>query len=231
MLKVPSSDVRGRVRRAGFVAIAALCATALLAGTASASSIAAKKPKPKPPSSSSLKTIANSLKANENATFSATYNVTTPSVKGPLSFAFAQKSPNFQLIFKEAGVSVTFVKLGSKAYGCEATAAGSFCVAETTSTVSSDLGFFEPGLVLPKIEAMESGATGVVTTSKTFAGQPSTCVSASYGGTKGTYCVTNKGILAYAGASGVSVTLVAYSSSPPASDFQLPAGAKIESAP
>jgi hypothetical protein len=227
MFKVPSSDVRGWVRRAGFVAVTALCATALLAGTASATSVAAKKTKPKPKSSSSLKTIANSLKADENATFSASYNVTTPSVKTPLTFAFAQKPPNFQLIFKEAGVSVTFVKIGSKAYGCEATAAGSFCAAESTSTVSSDLGFFEPNQVLPKIEAMESGATGVVTSSKTFAGQPSKCVSATYAGTKATYCVTDKGILAYAGTASTGVTLTGYSSSPPASDFALPAGAKV----
>ena len=100
--QVPSSDVRGmgearRVRRPR----RALCYR-MLAGTASASSVAAKKPKPKPPSSSSLKTIAQLAEGQRERDLQRHLHVTTPSVKGPLSFAYAQKSPDFRSIFKEA---------------------------------------------------------------------------------------------------------------------------------
>ena len=67
----------------------------------------------------------------------------------------------------------------------------------------------------------------------TFAGQPSTCVTVTVRGHGGKYCVTNHGILSYSGSSNSSsyFELTKYSSSPPASLFSLPAGATTATLP
>lgn len=73
----------------------------------------------------------------------------------------------------------------------------------------------------------------------TFAGQPSTCVSVSVRGRGGKYCVTKQGILSYSGSSNSANSsnssnyfeLTKYSSSPPASLFSLPAGATTATVP
>ena len=68
----------------------------------------------------------------------------------------------------------------------------------------------------------------------TFAGQPSTCVTVTLRGRGGKYCVTKQGILSYAGTSNASSSyfqLTKYSSNPPASLFSLPAGATTATLP
>ena len=68
----------------------------------------------------------------------------------------------------------------------------------------------------------------------TFAGQPSTCVSVSVRGRGGKYCVTKQGILSYSGSASNSSSyfeLTKYSSRPPASLFSLPAGATTATLP
>ena len=67
----------------------------------------------------------------------------------------------------------------------------------------------------------------------TFAGQPSTCVTVTVRGRGGKYCVTNQGILSYSGSSNSSTyfELTKYSSNPPASLFSLPAGATTATLP
>jgi hypothetical protein len=64
-----------------------------------------------------------------------------------------------------------------------------------------------------------------------FAGQSATCATIAAAGKNAKYCVTKQGILAYEGSSASSFTLTSYSSSPPASDFALPAGATVMSIP
>jgi hypothetical protein len=204
------------------------CVTAMLATAASATSVAAKKPKPK--GSSSLKSIASALQKDEKATFSATYTVKATGVNE--TFTFAQKPPDFVLSFAASTGKFEFLQLGTKAYGCTSAGALNICTPETTSVASADLAFFQPGQVFGKVEAAELGAKGYTTFSKTFAGQPSTCVTVKLATSKPTYCVTNTGVFAFSGVGTLEqVTLTGFSASPPASLFALPAGAKIESVP
>ena len=67
--------------------------------------------------------------------------------------------------------------------------------------------------------------------SATFAGQSATCVSVTAQGKAGKYCVTKQGILAYAGTSSGYFELTKFVASPPASLFQLPAGATTVTIP
>jgi hypothetical protein len=73
----------------------------------------------------------------------------------------------------------------------------------------------------------------ITSSSATFAGQPSTCVTVTGHGQGGKYCVTNKGVLAYLGDSSGSgiFQLTSYSSKPPPSLFQLPSGATTQTLP
>ena len=72
----------------------------------------------------------------------------------------------------------------------------------------------------------------VSSSSASFAGQPSTCVTVSVHGKGGRYCVTKQGILSYAGSSSSDYfELTKYSSKPPAGLFTLPAGATTVTLP
>jgi hypothetical protein len=73
----------------------------------------------------------------------------------------------------------------------------------------------------------------VSSSTATFAGQPSTCVTVTVRGHGGKYCVTKQGILSYSGSSNSSsyFQLTKYSSNPPASLFSLPAGATTATLP
>ena len=229
MRTVPPLRVRGWARRSGFVVVAALCVTGMLATAVSATSVAAKKPKPKG-SSSSIKNIASALQKEEKATFSATYTVKASKVNA--TFTYAQKPPDYVLSFAEGAGKFEFIELGTKSYGCTATAGVNVCAPESTSVASEDLGFFQPGKLLPEVEAYESGVKGYTSFTKTFAGQASKCVTVDLTSTKPTYCVTNSGFFAYASDGTLEqVTLTGFSGSPPSSLFALPAGAKITSVP
>jgi hypothetical protein len=197
----------------------------MLAATASAASVATKKPTPKG-GSSSLTNIAKSLKAEKKATFSVTYAFAADGVKS--TFTYAHKPPDFRFAFSSKSASVIVVQIGKTVYGCESAAGHTFCTKETSSaSYVSELDYFDPGAVLSKIDALESGATGATSFTKKFAGQESNCFSATYSGEKVTYCVTNKGILAEALTNGGGVVLTGYSAKAPASDFTLPKGSTI----
>ena len=70
---------------------------------------------------------------------------------------------------------------------------------------------------------------------QTFAGQASKCVNWAYQGQSAKYCVTNSGILAFAGGARTSgagsFELSEYSTNVPDGDFNLPAGATVETIP
>jgi hypothetical protein len=195
----------------------------MLAATASAASVATKKPKG---GSTSLTKIAKSLKAEEKATFSVTYAFAAGGIKS--SYSYAHKPGAFRFSFSSKSASVIVVEIGKTVYGCESAAGHTFCAKEASSaSYINELNYFEPGAVLSKIGALESGAKNATSFTKKFAGQESVCVKATYSGEKVTYCVTDKGILAEAVTNGDGVMLTGYSAKPPASDFALPKGATI----
>jgi hypothetical protein len=96
---------------------------------------------------------------------------------------------------------------------------------------------FSPTLALRAVAVARQGivsrllGTKVSSSSATFAGQPSTCVTVSVRGRSAKYCVTKQGVLAYSGTSSDYLMLTAYSSNPPAGLFTLPAGATTQNVP
>ena len=72
----------------------------------------------------------------------------------------------------------------------------------------------------------------VSSSSASYAGQPSTCLTVSVHGKGGKYCVTKQGLLSYSGSSSSDYfQMTKYSSKPPASLFTLPAGATTVTVP
>ena len=100
-----------------------------------------------------------------------------------------------------------------------------------TQRSGSGISSFRPSPLAALAEAKEglvSKRLGieVSSSSASFAGQPSTCVTVSGHGKGGRYCVTKRGILSYSGSSSSDYfRLTKYSSKPPASLFTLPPGA------
>jgi hypothetical protein len=95
---------------------------------------------------------------------------------------------------------------------------------------------FSPALVTGVFAQAEEStiarALGIHVTysSASFGGVPSTCISVTRKGQSAKYCVTSQGILAYSGSGkGTYFELTKYSAHPPASAFQLPAGATTSS--
>ncbi len=97
---------------------------------------------------------------------------------------------------------------------------------------------FSPTVALGALAEAKEGIVSrllgikVSSSSGTFAGQPSTCVTVRVRGKGGKYCVTKQGLLSYSGSSSSSYfELTKYSSKPPASLFSLPTGATTETLP
>ncbi len=98
---------------------------------------------------------------------------------------------------------------------------------------------FSPTVALATLSEAKDAAVAralgikVSSSSATFAGQPSTCISVAAHGKSTKYCVTKQGILSYSGSSSSSSSfkLTKYSSKPPAALFALPAGATITTVP
>jgi len=96
---------------------------------------------------------------------------------------------------------------------------------------------FSPAVALGALAEAKQGLVSrllgikVSSSSATFAGQPSTCVTVTVRGKGGKYCVTKQGILSYSGSSTSYFKLTKYSSKPPASLFSLPAGATTQTLP
>ncbi|HXZ83762.1 MAG TPA: hypothetical protein VED84_08560 [Acidimicrobiales bacterium] len=223
MRTVPSSDVRGWARRAGFIALAVLCVTSMLATAASAQPVVAKKkPKPKSPSAGSL---SSALAKGAKGSFSVTYLIKVGAVSG--TYTYSQKPPDYTLTFSSKEGTVEVFLIGKSAYDCVSVAGTNICTKESASTVAPELDLIQPVDQSAKIKAFVAGAKGIKLSTSTFAKQASTCAAGRYGGVKTTYCVTSGGFLAYAGTKAGSLSLTGYGGTPPTSAFALPAGAKI----
>ncbi len=97
---------------------------------------------------------------------------------------------------------------------------------------------FSPTVALGALAEAKEGLVSkllgieVSSSSASFAGQPSTCVTVSGHGKVGKYCVTKQGILSYSGSSPSDYfQLTKYSSKPPAGLFARPAGATTVTLP
>jgi hypothetical protein len=206
-------------------------------------------------SQSQLKTIENNLKNAKKLTYEATYESVSGSKTTSITIAQSSGKSNFTT---SDGGSV--ISTGTKTYFCQPNsssnsggtgnsgnsgtttttkAGGVQCITESgTSPLLGLQAAFSPtaliGVLNEDKSALVARALGikVTTSSQTFAGQPTTCISATVHGQSGKYCVTKQGLLAYVGSStGTVFKMTKYSSKPSASLFVLPAGATTVTTP
>lgn len=201
-------------------------------------------------SQSQINSIENRLNHGKKLTYSATYTAVSAGKK--MSVTIAQAPP--KSLFS-AGTS-SIIDTGKTTYLCSPGGSGGnsgnsgssgggkvTCVTESgidPLVTLEDL--FSPALAVQALNeakaSLSSKAAGVhlSVSNANYAGQSATCVSGSEPG-KGTgkYCVTNKGVLAYATTSSNGSSsyfqLTHYSSNPSSSLFNPPAGATTVTTP
>jgi hypothetical protein len=184
-------------------------------------------------SSGQFETITSAIKLGESATFKATYNVNASGTTTTVTLE--QKPP--KTLFSIAGQGEV-ISDGTTSHFCTTGAAAS-CLTESGSSnpLASLTQLFSPQTALTALEQaktrLSARAAGynVTFSSQTFAGQDSTCVTASAPGGSAKYCVTKGGVLAYEGAGGATFQLTNLSTVVADSDFNLPAGASAITMP
>ena len=204
-----------------------LAAAGLATGLALATTLPASASLDKTISSKQLKALTNSLNKGNKLTYQATYTSVQGTQTQTVTIAQSPPKSNFT-----AG-SGSAISDGKTTYYCSTSDGKQQCLSIGGSNPLLGLeDLFSPSVAIGAFSEARQGLAsrllGIKTSvsSATFAGQPSTCVTVTVHGKAGKYCVTNHGILAYAGTSSTqNFTLTKYSSSPPASLFSLPAGA------
>ena len=188
-----------------------------------------------------IKAFTQDLKSGEATSFSATY-VTTGS--SPTTVTYAVKPPA-DVAFKETAQSngaadLDLVSNATGEYSCTSASAASGWTCQKLGKAEAIaqnqiVNFYTPSHWVAFLEAFSiaAGFAGdkVTTSSMTVNGFSMHCVDFRAKGVKGmsTICSTAQNILGFVKVAGnpTSFELKSYSSSPAASLFQLPAGAKI----
>jgi hypothetical protein len=189
-------------------------------------------------SAAKLAAIAAAVKKESKASFKLTY--TTTSSSGKTMITLEQSPPKQRFV----SGSSEFLFDGNSMYICEIGAHPGTCMKYpkgATNPMSAMMGIYTGSTALSAISSwrsmVSSGVMGyhVSYSTETFAGQSAQCVNWSYHGDSAKYCVTESGVLAYAGGTGAnssgSFELTSFSSSAPASDFALPKGATMTNMP
>jgi hypothetical protein len=150
---------------------------------------------------------------------------------------FEQSPPKSAILTSNGSV----IDNGSQTLFCSDTSGSASCITMAgTSPLAAVTALFDPQQVLTTLQSFDSQVAehlaGVTVTksSRTIAGQPSSCVTVSAsGGQGGTWCVTNQGVLAYSTVTpgGTALTLTSFSPTVQQSDFSPPAGATVETLP
>ncbi|HVA07115.1 MAG TPA: hypothetical protein VNG12_10280 [Acidimicrobiales bacterium] len=208
-----------------FTRVAAAALGLLVIGTALPASAALDKSV----SSAQLKALAKVMNNAKHLTYEATYT----SVAGgqTTTVTVAQAPP--KSYFATSGGAV--ISDGSKSYYCSTQGQKETCLAATgVNPIAGLQGLFSPAAAITAFNGVERSLVArvaglkVTSSTATFAGQASACVTVSSHGQTGKYCVTNKGLLAYSGTlKGTYFQLTKYSKSPPASLFTVPAGSTV----
>lgn len=190
---------------------------------------------------SAIKAFTQGLKSGEATSFSATYVTTGGS---PTTITYAVKPPTDVTFMESSQASGTanldLVSNSSGEYSCTSAGAASGWSCQKLGKAEAIaqnqiVDFYTPSHWVAFLEAFSvaAGVAGdkVTTSSMTVNGFSMHCVRFNAKGVKGTstVCSTAQNILGYVKVAGDSTSfeLKSYSSSPAASLFQLPAGAKI----
>ncbi len=192
-----------------------------------------------------IDTFTNQIKSSEGTTFEATY-VTTGGAPATIVYA-VQPPKGLTFVDTPAGTSTSTVDVivnSSGEYSCTPAAEGSGprCQKLGTAGAAAEnqiFGFYTPShwTTFLKDFSLAAGIAGDKVTSSTMAvnGFSMQCVDFNAPGVPGTstICTTTQGILGYVkvAADSTSFEIKSYSATPPASLFQLPAGATITTIP
>ncbi len=176
--------------------------------------------------------LTNRLNRSKNLTYLAQYTSVSDGQKTTVTIAQSPPKSNFSTSTGNSGNS-----------GASTTTTSSKSSRQCLSVKGSNplLGLediFSPTVALGALAEAREGIVSrllgirVSSSSGTFAGQPSTCVTVRVRRKGGKYCVTKRGLLSYSGSSSSSYfELTKYSSKPPASLFSLLTGATTETLP
>lgn len=249
---VPPSSLRPPPTRLGVASIVAVLLAGLVVGACSSSpnsstattSTTASAPGRTTATTSSggsgsstaseLQSLSAEVQAGQHATFKAVYSA-HPSSGAAQTITFEQKPP--KTVFSATSGSV--IDNGTTTYFCSATGGQSQCVSEASGAnpLESITAIFSPTTLLNEFHAAQAAAAAhtagysVALSDSTYAGLSAKCLNYTSAAQTVKYCVTDSGILAYAQAGGGTFELTSFSSSPPDSDFSLPAGATIITIP
>jgi hypothetical protein len=185
---------------------------------------------------SKIKSLSSAVQAGQHATFKAVY--TTHTTGAPSQTITIEQMPP-KSVFSSTGGSV--INDGTRTYFCSSSGGTQQCVSESgatgTNPLASITAIFNPTTVLNEFQAAEALAAAhgagysLAFSSATYGGIPTKCVDFTHTAQTVKYCVTDSGVLAYASSPGGSFELTSFTSSPPSSDFSLPAGATVITVP
>jgi len=192
---------------------------------------------------SQLAKFESSVQSATGGTFKLTYAETSSAAGSQNStLTFEQLPPKY--LFSSGGTGAAdVIDTGTATYVCSGTSGHAYCVSYSSSAdpFAGLLNVISGKSVLTTLHSVQTGLASKLAgvqasfSSQMFAGQPSKCVSGTYQGNSFKYCVTDSGVLAYAGGSQAktfgSISLTSYSTSVSASDFALPAGATVVTLP
>jgi hypothetical protein len=201
-------------------------------------------------STGQLKTFSGSIQKAKNATFEAVYTSASSS-GGTQTITLAQSPPKQLFSTTDSSGSVSsLVNTGTATYSCDSGSGStptctSMASVGAAGALSAVIGVYDGTTALSVINGWESiEAAHLVGVSLTFtntsiAGQPVRCANWTYHGSSATYCVTASGVLARVESSGgsnsssssSSFELTSFTTSPPASAFELPTGATVVTIP
>lgn len=193
-----------------------------------------------------LDALAGDVKSAQKSTFKAVYTSTSGGKTSTITFA---QSPPKQLFSASdsSGSTTSLINTGTTTFSCTGNSSSNVTCTSiggrlAGAALTSLVNVYDGSTALTVFNAWKSAIVARVAgvslnfTSTTIAGQPSTCADWSRSGDTATYCVTSTGVLAKvetsdSAGSGTSFELTSYSSSPPASDFAVPAGATVVTLP
>jgi hypothetical protein len=215
-------------------AVAALGATGALAPLVAVGTASAKAPTKQQAKqlSKELKSLTTHVSAANHTTFKAVYASVDDGQSQTITFE--QKPP--ATLFSDGSGAV--LSTGKKTYLCSTEAGTKSCISESGANPLAGLEeIFTPVYTVNILKAAEAeiaaraGNYHVSFSTKSYAGVSSTCASITAQGHTDIYCVGKSGMLTYEAGPGESFTLTSYSSSPPASDFAVPASATTVTIP
>lgn len=181
-------------------------------------------------STASLTRFQAQLTSGKGLTYKATYSLTAPNGSG--TFVVERMPPtSSRFDVSTSGQQIAIITSSTATYICELSKTPPQCVSGIPDPIASFEQLVDPAKIIPALQqAAARGAASVTFSTQTVLGMASTSAAIA-SPQRGTFCITDQGLLVSVSASNGSITLTGYSTSVPASDFSPPAGATVQSLP